>query len=442
VSHAPGATAPAPAPAPLPGHPTASPDLPEGSPVLPALTTATARMARVMFLATGVTGVVFSTLALGKIFVQATIMNPVWFAATSVTLWLIPVALLVLCGWAPLSWLRRLAVAYVLVYFLTVATWMPAMQTSAIADGEIPWVQQLVSVPIFAAALVWRESVAWVCLVGICLEVCILRFFSGGALDWAPAIQDTVYNFSSVTVFIAIVLMVLRSGRTLDATAAAATRQTSAAAAADAHRVQRARVAALTHDDVLSALLSGARTPDDDFTLVQRHAARTLERLDALTADEVEEGQDLPATEFVAVLRDTVSHIAEGVRFDAPATPTGMVPRDIAQALIEATGEAVRNSVRHAGGADRTHDSPTAMGRTVARSLRLSMSPTLVSVAIVDNGVGFPNRMQHTERFGIRIGIVQRMSLIPGGHGEVRSVPGQGTSVLVQWRAPKDPHAP
>jgi len=440
VSHAPGATAPAPAP--LPEDPTESAHLPVGSPVLPALTTATARMARVMFLATGVTAVVFSTLAVGKIMVQATIMNPVWFTATTVTLWLIPVALLVLCGWAPLSWLRRLAVAYVLVYCLTVATWMPAMQAPAISDGEIPWVQQLVSVPIFAAALVWRESVAWVCLVGICLEVGILRFFSGGALDWSPAIQDTVYNFTSVTVFIAIVLMVLRSGRTLDATAAAATRQTSAAAAADAHRVQRARVAALTHDDVLSALLSGARTPDDDFALVQRHAARTLERLDALTADEVDEGQDLPAAEFIAVLRDTVSHIVEGVRFDAPATPTGLVPRDIAQALIEATGEAVRNSVRHAaGGTDRTHHSPANMGRTVARSLRLTMSPTLVSVAIVDDGVGFSSRMLHAERFGIRIGIVQRMSLVPGGHGEVRSVPGQGTSVLVQWRAPEDPDA-
>ena len=89
------------------------------------------------------------------------------------------------------------------------------------------------------------------------------------------------------------------------------------------------------------------------------------------------------------------------------------------RALAEAVGEAVRNSVGHAG-----PDAECAVLVEIGDALR---------VTVADDGVGFDPGAVPPERLGIEVSIRQRLRELPGAQARLRSAPGEGTTVQMAW---------
>ncbi|MCU1405677.1 MAG: ATP-binding protein [Glaciihabitans sp.] len=391
---------------------------------------ATTRMRRVMLLCVGIVGIIFTALTADRALSQADLIYPAWFAATTIVLWSIPVALTAIAPWAPMRWVRGMAVAYIVAYCVALIGWLPSMAVERMPADTAPWILRVLGVAVFATAILWSAKAAWIWLFALSLANGMLRFAANGGANLSFPLQDIVYSITSLTIFVATIIVVLSSVRQRDAAALADTVEKAAAAAAEAQRVQRVRVAALTHDEVLSALQAAAEATDATADLVRDHAVRTLQRLDALAMEDTVPLESMTAPEFITALRATVSAVAEGIEFEAPRYPAGDVPRDVAQAIIEATAESVRNSVRHAV--------PVPGNTGVSRSVRVAITGQSVFVIITDDGAGFDIGSLASDGFGIRVGILQRMAKVEGAHGNVDSAPGTGTRVLLTWVQPRE----
>lgn len=154
--------------------------------------------------------------------------------------------------------------------------------------------------------------------------------------------------------------------------------------------------------------------------LVQCEQARSA--LAVLEGAQGERPSTLPPELAVRRLRQSVidygDHIAVALDVDPTATDYPVAAVD---AVIDATGEAVANSLRHAGAGA----SQVVVGQLTTDAIR---------VRVADDGVGFnPDRVSG-DRMGIEVGIRQRIRSVPGGAVDIDSSPGNGTMVSLEWR--------
>jgi signal transduction histidine kinase len=94
------------------------------------------------------------------------------------------------------------------------------------------------------------------------------------------------------------------------------------------------------------------------------------------------------------------------------------VPADIADAFAGAVAEALENVVRYAG--------------TQRATVRLRDQPKMVCVTVADEGRGFEPAQLSGRGFGLREDLAGRMAAA-GGVFDVRSRPGAGTEVHLEW---------
>ena len=172
------------------------------------------------------------------------------------------------------------------------------------------------------------------------------------------------------------------------------------------------------HDVVLNTLTAvergGLRGQVDGLRMRCAEAASLLRRL-------ISDSGDLNDIE---VHRQHVWQVcarleAAGVVVDMPP-PTSMlpVPMPVRNAVASAAAEALRNVELHSG-ATRV-------------STRYEADETYVVVSIEDDGVGFDPTMQ--AGFGITRSMQRAMENV-GGSVEFISAPGEGTKVILRWRA-------
>jgi signal transduction histidine kinase len=120
-------------------------------------------------------------------------------------------------------------------------------------------------------------------------------------------------------------------------------------------------------------------------------------------------------------LHERLRQVARGYRPPlriTMATPPCLVPAPVADGFAEGVGEALENVVRHAG--------------VRHASLELSEDAGSVVVTVADSGKGFDPEAVPTYRFGLRHGMGGRLTEA-GGRSRVRSAPGEGTQVTLEW---------
>ena len=216
-----------------------------------------------------------------------------------------------------------------------------------------------------------------------------------------------------------LVVMVLTARRLMMEFAlaeAAARRREEARIVAMARADQQQRFQRLVHDEVLSTLVAALRLDGDPPDVLRRQADSALV---ALSGYAFGESGDLPCAQIER-------RLTEIVRLEDPAaevrtyTSAGVVPGRVVDTILGATAEAVRNSAKHAG-ADAN------------RTVRAVIAPRHIRIDVTDDGVGFDRAVVGADRLGLRGSIIGAMATIESATCEVRSAPGGGTSIVLEW---------
>ncbi|HEY7144157.1 MAG TPA: ATP-binding protein [Streptosporangiaceae bacterium] len=192
--------------------------------------------------------------------------------------------------------------------------------------------------------------------------------------------------------------------------------------------IERREHERLLHDTVLNTLTALARGGGPRAAAVSRarHDVRLMEDLLGPAAGR---GAQPPADPDGGLLAG-VETVAAGLRargLTVHVAVTGQIlgiPRAVAAGMAHAVREALSNVASHARTSQAWVDvSPLGAGDGVQVSVR-------------DAGAGFdPARTPGQARLGLRRSIVERLADL-GGRAVIRSAPGRGTDVIMQWPAP------
>jgi signal transduction histidine kinase len=224
-------------------------------------------------------------------------------------------------------------------------------------------------------------------------------------------------------VMVSLVQLTLRSGRTQDAASLEAQVEAAATGAAETAERQRTRYQEFTRNDVI-ATLHEASINGPDAAESGARAALALAKMDEFRND-YPTPSVLDPEEFESLLRtEELADVPIGFTVAPQRDGRILIPADVADALAEAFAEAVRNSVRHAGASDRP----------VLRRARVNVTPGGVDIVVSDDGRGFAVSRMPLDRFGVRVGILQRINSLDGGTATVESSPRGGTTVTLSWQ--------
>ena len=318
---------------------------------------------------------------------------------------------------------ERLALAQVLWYTVLCIGWGLTRTLLNPAAGGATTTAPLTSlfapvVLLAVGSLPVRRAFAWVLLLG---PTQILLNAVPGALPdyrvWLTAGYYTCLALSVVGTF----GWTLGRVEALDEAEAAGSRQEDALAARRAVVLARRSANAFVHDDILSALIPAATGRVDG----ERAARAAVEAIAALSDAGAAAWKAPPATarEMSAALERMAASFP--VRIDVRTRIDGEadLPPAVARALLLAARQAVANSVRHAD--------PT--GRGVRRAILLECRDGALSIRVEDDGVGFAATAR-PGRLGIADSIERRVA-DAGAGVEIRSAPGEGTSVVLRWES-------
>jgi signal transduction histidine kinase len=313
------------------------------------------------------------------------------------------------------NWLATaVAVAFVALQLL----WVPMMVNDTLSAS--PWLQGFNAIAAALLATAQRGRAVWLFPVSQGPIVAIVETLSRPG-SGQEAVLDGVGALVFCLIITGVAMSVVGAAARQDEVAALARQRASLDATARTVEREESRINAIVHDDIMSVLLAASRSPAPAGLGDQARVA--LQSVDSLAL--VESGdRAYSADELVALLRVTVSEAAAGVAFSSRLSSPRDIPGVVAAALSEATGEAIRNSVLHAG-------APTD---TVARAVAISIDDAEVTVRVLDDGRGFSLRQVAPRRLGIRVSIIERMRSLPGGDALVRSRPGDGTQITLWWR--------
>ena len=196
-----------------------------------------------------------------------------------------------------------------------------------------------------------------------------------------------------------------------------------AQAAADLARASREAERAqlrMVHNGPLTMLTMTLHAAADRPTATLRHrAAAVLDALPALTAVDAADAGGGAGIRMDERISQILAWYAPPLRIAADLHPA-RVPLAIAEALAAGVSEALANTLRHAA-ADQV-------------AVLLTQRSGTVRVTVADNGRGFDLAAVAAAGtgFGLREDLAGRMAAV-GGTATVRSSPGAGTAVELEW---------
>jgi signal transduction histidine kinase len=348
---------------------------------------------------------------------------PAWWTIFAVVALVAPALALLLVGvWVGHRTLQLIcgiqALLFLLVLFLAPLALLGQRLPSATG---MPWPVQLSMIAGAAAGVgfgVWRLAA-----YNVVLQVTVfgLVFVTAGDPGSGQALGDAVFGVFYVTLLSALAFALRRTSVVLDRTVESAVIEARAAATAEATRAARRRVASLIHDSVIVALLAYSNHTGTKATVAAeaRSALRAIANLDT-----VESSQDRAPIAFAWELQALTTEHDPEAAFDYVTDGDTLIPATVAQAIGEATAEALRNSIQHA-----------SAGIPPARQVRVTVSDEMVEVVVLDDGRGFDMGTVPPARLGLRHGILARLETV-GGTARVTSAPGYGTIVALTWARP------
>ena len=291
---------------------------------------------------------------------------------------------------------------------------------SLIPQYSKPWIWWTLGIGILSFGLIGNRIVAGIALVLISFGWFFIHTSNaGGSAGWQLALQDSVYLFLFGGSIIGLITLVRDGAQRADIANTQFIQSAIEQARVDAVERERQRLDALIHDKVLNTLVLASRADSkQEQARAAELAAQAIESLNA-AAQEPERNPAVTPIGLFRALRKAALQLAPGIEVKTLSGGAETLPADRAQALTEATLQAIDNARAHAKATrlELTLDSP---------------KPGEVEITLQDNGVGFkPDRIPK-DRIGLRTSVLTRMRNV-GGEAVIESEPGRGTTVKLRW---------
>lgn len=270
-------------------------------------------------------------------------------------------------------------------------------------------------VVVAAAAVVLTRRWRFTFVMALAPLLVMVNAMAIGELQFV-SVEDVMLDMATNLATIGALTWLLRLAETSDASSARQRAQAVELAAQQASTRAQHEANSFIHDHILSALIAIANGLPDRAAL--RDSAR--QALDSLNT-ETAVASPVTARTLLNDVAGCVGSMAGDIRTDVLLTGEHEIPPEVAQAITEATLEAVRNSLRHAGD-----------DAVVTRTVTLTSDACGVTIEVNDNGCGFDPTVAGRGRHGVSGSIVTRMQDVDG-HATVDSAPGEGACVTLRW---------
>ena len=268
-----------------------------------------------------------------------------------------------------------------------------------------------------AAAVVLTRRWRFTFVLALAPLLVMVNAMAIGELQFV-SVEDVMLDTATNLATIGALTWLLRLAETSDASNARQGAQAVELAARQASTRAQHEANSFIHDHILSALIAIANGLPDRAAL--RGSAR--QALDSLSTSTTVTSP-VAARTLLNDVAGCLAAMAGDIRTDVVLAREHEIPPEAAQAITEATLEAVRNSLRHAG----SDDAP------VTRAVTLTSDACGVSVEVNDNGCGFDPAVAGRGRHGVSGSIIARMHDV-GGRATIDSAPGEGVRVTLRWR--------
>ena len=270
---------------------------------------------------------------------------------------------------------------------------------------------------IAAAAVVLTRRWRFMFVVALAPLLVMVNATAIGELQFV-SVEDVMLDMATNLATIGALTWLLQLAETSDASGAQQRAQAVELAARQANTRAQHEANSFIHDHILSALIAVANGLPDR-TALRGSAHQALDSLSAETAV----ASPVAARTLLNDVAGCLAAMAGDIRTDVVLAREHEMPPEVAQAITEATLEAVRNSLRHAG----NKDTP------VTRTVTLTSDACGVTIEVNDNGRGFEPAAAGCGRHGVSGSIIARMQDV-GGRATIRSAPGEGACVTLRWR--------
>jgi signal transduction histidine kinase len=315
-------------------------------------------------------------------------------------------------------------VAFAAVYLLVVLTW-PFVVVHPSTDS--PWIYYLMTVATGMAAIGLSVQSATVYLIAVPALYAGLRLTeSGGGLSPLKAVLDSLYSVMLGGAILILITMLRSAASHVDTAQALALDRYSRAVREHATEAERVRIDAIVHDSVLTTLLTAARADTAaEQTFAAGMASAAIAHLREAALVTPDDGSVVRIALVADGIRDAIKQLSAPFTISVARLGPRAIPSVAGEAMHAAAVQAAVNSIIHAGD-------------TARRRVRITDRDGALHVEVADDGVGFDPDHVSRERLGLRVSIIERLANA-GGRAEVRSRPGEGTTIRLRWPAEPPP---
>ena len=316
-------------------------------------------------------------------------------------------------GWTALM-TTGFAVHGIVVMFVLLAT--PLGFAEPLAVGQRPWVWWALGLGAVIFAIGVKSRVRYWFILAIGIGWLWVFGFALENQNIQVAILDALYVIVFALAIVSLTDLVRDGAAAVDEANSKAIATSLEQARVDAVERERQRLDALVHDQVLHSLLLAAKADTkEDAAGVVRSAESALASL-----NRVREGTSTTVSSIglFQAIEKAAKRLDRRIVTDVTGADSLLMPAEVAEALTEATMQAIDNAIQHSS----------------ARSIQVSLraSGGIMEFTIKDDGIGFRMDRVSRNRIGIRTSIIGRMRSV-GGEANITSSAQSGTTVSLRW---------
>lgn len=292
------------------------------------------------------------------------------------------------------------------------------IQESGLAGNTRPWIWWAIGFSTILFAVLTRAS-QWASYLFVISGAWLyVEFEIFGETRLLQAGLDAAFFVVYCLAVMALVSLVRQGARETDLANGEAIQSSLEQARIEAVERERQRVDALVHDQVLHTLLLAARAQTKEERLAASNSAQVA--ITALNRAQLEQerAETVTTAGLFRALESAAMKLDPRIQVETRGSSADTIPPEVAQAITEATLQALDNSIQHSG--------------AEIIGVLLSSDASGVEFKVSDNGIGFRPERVSKDRIGISTSIHQRLRSI-GGTAKVRSSPGAGTIVTLRW---------